>query len=91
VIVVLSSFLDDAVTDCVIHAARRGERVLAVDMLPPVLAPDPGSAWGEVVRQVIVGEHRARLSAMRAQGVPVIPWADGVVVAATLRRIRRRR
>ncbi|CRK61546.1 POSSIBLE CONSERVED SECRETED PROTEIN [Alloactinosynnema sp. L-07] len=45
------------------------------------------SAWGEVV----AGEHRARLAAIRGQGVPVLSWSDGATVAATLRRLRRRR
>ncbi|WP_436493719.1 DUF58 domain-containing protein [Actinokineospora sp. HUAS TT18] len=90
VILVLSPFLDDAITDCVLHAARRGERVMAVDMLPPLI-PDPASPWGEVVRQILTGEHRTRLTALRTQGVPVIPWSDGTPIAATLRKLRRRR
>ncbi|CRK61545.1 POSSIBLE CONSERVED SECRETED PROTEIN [Alloactinosynnema sp. L-07] len=90
VVLVLSPFLDDAIADCVLHAARRGQRVMAVDMLPR-LVPDTASAWGEVVRQIVAGEHRARLAAIRGQGVPVLSWSDGATVAATLRRLRRRR
>lgn len=88
---VLSPFLDDAVANCVAHAARRGELVIAVDMLPPRLIADDESPWGEVVRQVLAGEHRARLAALRARGVAVVPWGDGGAIAATLRRVRRRR
>lgn len=88
VVLVLSPFLDDAIADCVAHAARRGELVIAVDMLPPKLIADDESPWGEVVRQVITGEHRARLAALKARGVAVVPSG---AVAATLRRVRRRR
>ncbi|MBC6450323.1 DUF58 domain-containing protein [Actinokineospora xionganensis] len=88
VVLVLSPFLDDAIADCVALAARRGELVIAVDMLPPRLVADPESPWGEVVRQVLVGEHRARLAALKARGVAVVPCG---AVAATLRRVRRRR
>ncbi|MGX7825307.1 DUF58 domain-containing protein [Actinokineospora sp. 24-640] len=91
VVVALSPFLDDPVVDCVVRVARRGVIVVAVDVLPPALAPDPDTEWGDVVRRIILAEHTARLAALRAHGVPVIPWTTGATVADTLRRLRRRR
>jgi uncharacterized protein (DUF58 family) len=86
VVVVLSPFLDDAVVRQTLLAARRGSVVLAVDVLPKELVPDPDNRWGEVVRQVIVGEHEVRLAALRGRGVPVVTWATGVEVVGMLRR-----
>ena len=86
VVVVLSPFLDDAVVRQTILAARRGNVVLAVNVLPDTLLPDPENRWGAVVRQVIVGEHEVRLAALRGRGVPVVSWVDGIEVVGTLRR-----
>ena len=86
VVVVLSPFLDDAVVQQTMHAARRGSVVLAVDVLPAVLTPDPDSRWGLVVAKMISGEHEMRLAALRGRGVPVVSWVDGVEVVAVLRR-----
>ncbi|HYS34764.1 MAG TPA: DUF58 domain-containing protein, partial [Pseudonocardiaceae bacterium] len=68
------------------HAARRGSVVLAVDVLPTPLTPDPDSRWGPVVAKMISGEHEIRLAALRGRGVPVVSWVDGVEVVAVLRR-----
>ncbi|HEX9335364.1 MAG TPA: DUF58 domain-containing protein, partial [Pseudonocardiaceae bacterium] len=86
VVVVLSPFLDDAVVRQTVLAARRGSVVLAVDVLPGTLVPDPENRWGAVVRQVIAGEHEVRLAALRGRGVPVVSWVDGAEVVGTLRR-----
>ncbi|HEY3606001.1 MAG TPA: DUF58 domain-containing protein [Pseudonocardiaceae bacterium] len=86
VVVVLSPFLDDAVVQQTMLAARRGSLVLAVDVLPGPLLPDPDSRWGSVVAKVISGEHDIRLAALRGRGVPVVSWVDGAEVVALLRR-----
>jgi uncharacterized protein (DUF58 family) len=85
-VIVLSAFLDDAVVEQTLLAARRSNLVLAVDVLPGPLRPDPEDRWGEVVAKVIAAEHANRLAAMRARGVPVVSWVDGSEVVAVLRR-----
>lgn len=85
-VVVLSPFLDDAVVEQTLLAARRGNLVLAVDVLPSPLRPDREHRWGEVVTKVITAEHADRLAALRARGVPVVSWVDGSEVVAVLRR-----
>ena len=85
-VVVLSAFLDDTVVEQTLLAARRGNLVLAVDVLPGPLVPDPEHRWGEVVTKVIAAEHTNRLAALRASGVPVVSWVDGSEVVAVLRK-----
>jgi uncharacterized protein (DUF58 family) len=85
-VVVLSPFLDDAVVEQTLLAARRGNLVLAVDVLPGPLVPDADDRWGAVVAKVVAAEHRHRLAALRARGVPVVSWVDGGEVVAVLRR-----
>jgi uncharacterized protein (DUF58 family) len=85
-VIVLSPFLDDAVVDQTLLAARRGSLVLAVDVLPRPLVPDRNDRWGAVVAKMITAEQAARLTALRARGVPVVSWVDGSEVVAVLRR-----
>ena len=89
VVVALTPLLDDAVVDCLVRAARRGVAVVAVDVLPADLTPDPETEWGDVVARIVRAEQRARCAALRSQGVPVVA-RDGAL-ADTLRRVRRRR
>lgn len=88
-VVVLSPFLDDAVVETTVHAARRGNLVLAVDVLPEALIADSEDSWGEPVRQILLMEHDVRLNALRGHGIAVVPWSDGYGVAAMLRRVAR--
>ncbi|MFJ6669735.1 DUF58 domain-containing protein [Actinosynnema sp. NPDC091369] len=92
-VVVLSPFLDAEVVELAVHAARRGNLVLAVDVLPSPLRADPATPWGESALQVIRLEHDVRLEAMRQHGVAVVPWGapiGGVLRAArTARRVTR--
>ncbi|HEX5115894.1 MAG TPA: DUF58 domain-containing protein [Pseudonocardiaceae bacterium] len=85
-VIVLSPFLDDAVVEQTLLAARRGSLVLGVDVLPRPLIPDPNDRWGGVVARMIAAEQANRLGALRARGVPVVPWVDGSEVVAVLRR-----
>jgi hypothetical protein len=89
VVVVLSPFLDDAIVQVAVHAARRGNRVLAVDVLPQQLIADKTDRWGEAVRRMLLLEHSARLTALRDRGVAVMSWSDGASIADLLRRVRR--
>jgi uncharacterized protein (DUF58 family) len=89
-VVVLSPFLDDDVVQVAVQAARRGNLVLAVDVLPPTLRPDPETPWGTGALRIIALEQRTRLEAMRQHGIAVVPWHQGAqTVAATLRRANR--
>ena len=90
VVVIFSPFLDDAVVGVAAHASRRGNVVLAVDLLPDPLVAARDSEWGEVVGTVLRIEHRLRLDTLREHGIPVVRWTDGRLVAETLRQVRRR-
>ncbi|WP_367132451.1 DUF58 domain-containing protein [Saccharothrix sp. HUAS TT1] len=85
-VVVLSPFLDAEVVELTVHAARRGNLVLAVDVLPDRLVPDPETPWGESAVKVLRLEHDVRLEAMRRHGVAVLPW--GAPIAGALRQAR---
>lgn len=89
-VVLLSPFLDDTVTDIAVRAARRGNAVLAVDVLPMPLRPDRDSEWGEITMRVLRAEHRARLDALRGHGVAVLRWGDDDL-PGVLRRMARSR
>ncbi|TWP48669.1 DUF58 domain-containing protein [Lentzea tibetensis] len=71
VVVVLSPFLDNAVAEIAVHAARRGHLVLAVDSLPSPLLPDAEEPWGVAATALIAAEQRARLALMARHGVVV--------------------
>ncbi|WP_018683252.1 DUF58 domain-containing protein [Actinokineospora enzanensis] len=88
VVVLLSPFLDDDITDLTIRTAR-GHLVIAVDTLPTPLTADPDEPWGEVVRHILTTEHQNRLNALRTNGITVVPTPDEI--APTLRRLRHRR
>ena len=86
-VVVLSPFLDDAAVEIAVVAARRGGLVVAVDVLPARLAPDTDAPWGRAALALLLAEHRMRLDALSAHGVPVLNWSDSGVAAAILRRL----
>ena len=88
-VVVLSPFLDAEVVELAVHAARRGNLVLAVDVLPSPLRADPETPWGGSALKVIRLEHDVRLEAMRQHGVAVVPW--GAPIAGVLRAARTAR
>ncbi|QFZ16672.1 DUF58 domain-containing protein [Saccharothrix syringae] len=88
-VVVLSPFLDADVVELTVHAARRGNAVLAVDVLPRPLRPDRETPWGRSALKVIELEHDVRLEAMRRHGVAVVAWGDPI--SGALRRARSAR
>jgi uncharacterized protein (DUF58 family) len=90
VVIVLSPFLDDAVVAVAAHAVRRGNLVLAVDLLPQPLRPATDTRWGGVVMRILLTEHRLRLDVLRDHGVAVVGWSGGAELAELLRRARRR-
>ncbi|HEV2781568.1 MAG TPA: DUF58 domain-containing protein, partial [Actinophytocola sp.] len=89
-VIVLSVFLDDAVADLTVHAARRGNPVIAVDLLPHPLLAARDTPWGEAVRRILLAEHDVRCAGLRAHGVAVVRWEGGSPLAAMLRQLRRR-
>jgi uncharacterized protein (DUF58 family) len=89
-VVVLSPFLDDKLVELTVRGARRGNLVLAVDLLPRDLVPDDDTPWGEAVRGVVVAEQRVRLAVLGEHGVPVVRWGEGGAIGALLRSARRR-
>lgn len=86
-VVVLSPFLDDAAVKIAVVASRRAGLVVAVDVLPRPLVADPEVEYGEAALALIKAEHRMRIEALAAHGVPVLNWGDGAVTAAILRRL----
>ncbi|HEU5469949.1 MAG TPA: DUF58 domain-containing protein [Actinophytocola sp.] len=89
-VVVLSTFLDDAAVDVTVHTARRGNPVIAVDLLPRPLLPQRDTPWGEVVLRVLRAEQRVRRAALLGTGIPALTWNESAV-SVMLRRLRRRR
>jgi len=89
-IVVLSAFLEDKLVDLTVQAARRGNLVLAIDLLPTDLQPDRESPWGESVKRIVIAEQKIRLAVLAGHGVPVARWEDGSAAAALMRAARRR-
>ncbi|RKT52535.1 DUF58 domain-containing protein [Saccharothrix australiensis] len=89
-VVVLSPFLDAAVAELAVHAARRGNVVLAVDVLPEGLVPDEETPWGAAVVRLLALEHEVRLEAMRRHGVAVVTWdARAAAISGVLREAAR--
>ena len=88
-VVVLSPFLADKVVDLTVRATRRGNLVLAVDLLPRDLVADRETPWGEAVRSILVAEQRMRLAALADQGVLVARW-DAATLGSLLHAARRR-
>ncbi|WP_433268361.1 DUF58 domain-containing protein [Actinosynnema sp. CS-041913] len=89
-VVVLSPFLDADVVELTVHAARRGNVVLAVDVLPEGLRPDQETPWGGAALRVLELEHEVRLEAMRRHGVAVVAWdARAAAIAGVLRQAAR--
>jgi hypothetical protein len=86
---VLSPFLDNAMVDLTATVVRRGIRVLAIDLLPSPLRPEPGDPWGESVLKVVRAEHAVRLDTLREHGIAVMPW--GEELPGMLRLLSRRR
>lgn len=90
-VAVLSPFLDDELVALTVRLARLGRLVLAVDLLPAELVPDPTTPWGPSVVTVLRAEHRLRIAALKYHGVMVISWDGGAELAGLLRAARRRR
>jgi uncharacterized protein (DUF58 family) len=88
-VMVLSPFLDNAMVDLTATVVRRGIRVLAIDLLPSPLRPEPGDPWGESVLKVVRAEHAVRLDTLREHGIAVMPW--GEELPGMLRLLSRRR
>jgi uncharacterized protein (DUF58 family) len=88
-VMVLSPFLDDAMVNLTATVARRGIRVLAMDLLPSELRPAADDPWGPAVLKVIRTEHAVRLETLRQHGIAVMRWGDEV--PAMLRMLARRR
>lgn len=86
-VIVLSPFLDDAAVQVAVVASRRAGLVVAVDVLPRPLVPDDEVPYGQAALALIMAEHRMRIDALSAHGVPVLGWEDGAVTAAILRRL----
>jgi hypothetical protein len=86
---VLSPFLDDAMVDLTAMVVRRGIRLVAMDLLPDPLVAASGDPWGSAVLKVLRAEHAVRLETLRAHGIAVMRWGDGV--PGMLRQLARRR
>ncbi|ONI77724.1 hypothetical protein ALI144C_30195 [Actinosynnema sp. ALI-1.44] len=88
-VMVLSPFIDDAMVQLTATVARRGTRVLAVDLLPDPLVAAARDPWGEAVLKVLRAEHATRVETLREHGIPVLKWGDEA--SAALRVLARGR
>jgi uncharacterized protein (DUF58 family) len=77
-VIVFSPFLDDAILEVMATTARRGTRVLAMDLLPERLVPAARERYGRAVPQILLAEHAVRLETLRQHGIPVMRWGDEV-------------
>ncbi len=89
-LVLLSPFLDDKLVEVTTRLARRGRLVVAVDLLPAELVPDPSTPWGPAVLAILRAEHHVRIAALEEHGVLVVRWDGGPQIAGVLRSARRR-
>ena len=74
-IIVFSTFLDDDPADLARTWRHAGHRVLAVDVLPPMLQ-QPLPARVRTAFRMVSLERRDRLLALARTGVEVLRWAD---------------
>lgn len=88
-VMVLSPFVDDAMVELTATVARRGTRVLAMDLLPGPLVPAERDPWGDAVLKVLRAEHAVRVETLREHGIPVLRWGDEA--SATLHALARGR
>ncbi|ALG14577.1 hypothetical protein AOZ06_06055 [Kibdelosporangium phytohabitans] len=88
-VMVLSPFIDDAMVELTATVARRGTRVLAMDLLPDPLVAAARDPWGDAVLKVLRAEHAVRLETLREHGIPVLRWGDEA--SAALRLLARGR
>ncbi|OLF11232.1 hypothetical protein BLA60_13670 [Actinophytocola xinjiangensis] len=89
-VIVLSPFLVDSLVDLTARAARRGNLVIAIDVLPEGLLADTATPWGDAVRTILLAEQRMRLAALADQGVLVLR-RDAAASIGLLRRHREAR
>jgi len=91
-VVVFSTFLDDAAARAARSWRRSGHRVVAVDVLPRVRAAALNQRERLALRLVVI-ERTDRLAELAANGVELVPWAAGdpaVELARLARRSHRR-
>jgi len=90
VVLLLSTFLDDAVAALAVEVRRRGARVVALDILPVPVVLDRATAWRAQAQKVILAERAVRLRGMAAAGVELLP-ADPATLPARMQRLARAR
>lgn len=97
-IVLFSTFLDDDAADLAASWRQSGHRVVAVDILPPVVTSDL-TARLDTAYRVVTMERDDRIQALRRLGVETVTWrllgadqrAAGTDPATTLEVLARRR
>jgi uncharacterized protein (DUF58 family) len=89
-VVVLSPFLEDRLVDLTVGAMRRGNLVLALDLMPGELVANRATPWGDAVRDILLAEQRMRLAVLAEHGVLTARWDDSATLGALLRSARRR-
>ncbi len=87
-VVVLSPFIDDAVTSFTTALRRRGDRVIAIDTLPRPLELLGLAPADREALTLVLTERRWRLARLAADGIPVLAW-DPQAVRTALARMRR--
>ena len=100
-VVVLSPLIDTTMVDIVATLGARGLTTVVVDTCPPHLTQaealtqrTPGEPAGPVetalMWRVRLLARRGDISALRAHGIPVVPWLGPGSLDAVLRDVARR-
>ncbi len=90
IVIVLSTYLDDPITELAVSAHRRGAQVVALDVLPWPLRPDVRRPGSPEALRIVLAERQDRLAALARAGVPVLRW-EPAAIGLLLHRIARSR
>ena len=88
-VVVLTPLLDERVPALAAQLARTGRSVVAVDTLPPRVAPDGNGRWAGLALRLALLERRNTIAHLLDHGVPTVQWEGAGTLDLVLRDASR--